>query len=275
MALGGEGRVRLVEVDHGRLGATRWEAAVDFFSAVLVASGSSLWAAGSALGGAGVDDYDWEQLVGGGLAQLDLATGAVWRPPGSATTLPGEAGEWRWSWRTACPAVWDAAGSCTRWPPGAPVTTQLTSEAGWSPVRHRTCGGGRAANSSSVSIAVVTGSTQLSLRTINQLVRDSPAHRASGSRTPRIAECPWPGRRARWRSPLRAPRVGSAIVESVLRRAGHRTFPKPSGLSVEASRITSTDRRSIAMPGLSVTSGASPPGLIARRIARSMASMKP
>ena len=30
VALGGEGRVRLVEVDHGRLGATRWEAAVDF-----------------------------------------------------------------------------------------------------------------------------------------------------------------------------------------------------------------------------------------------------
>ena len=74
MALGGEGRVRLVEADRGRLGATRWEAAVDFLSAVLVASGSSLWAAGSALGGAGLDDYDWEQLGGGGLAQLDLAT---------------------------------------------------------------------------------------------------------------------------------------------------------------------------------------------------------
>ena len=77
VALGGEGRVRLIEADGGRLGATRWEAAVDFQPAVLVASGSSLWAAGSALGDAGVDDYDWERLGGGGLAHLDLASGAV------------------------------------------------------------------------------------------------------------------------------------------------------------------------------------------------------
>jgi hypothetical protein len=77
VALGGEGRVRLVEADHGRLGATRWEADVDFLPAGLVACGSTLWAAGSALGGAGLDDYDWEQQGGGGLAQLDLADGAV------------------------------------------------------------------------------------------------------------------------------------------------------------------------------------------------------
>ena len=77
VALGGEGRVRLVEARQGRLGATRWEVAVDFCCAALVACGSSLWAAGSALGGAGLDDYDWEQLSGGGLDQLDLATGTV------------------------------------------------------------------------------------------------------------------------------------------------------------------------------------------------------
>ena len=37
-----------------------------------------------------------------------------WRPPASATTWPGEAAAWRWSWRTACPVVWAAAASCTR-----------------------------------------------------------------------------------------------------------------------------------------------------------------
>ena len=77
VALGGEGWARLVEARHGRLGTTRWQTAVDFCCAVLVACGPSLWAAGSALGGAGVDDYDWGQLGGGGLAQLDLSTGAA------------------------------------------------------------------------------------------------------------------------------------------------------------------------------------------------------
>ena len=79
VALGAEGRVRLVEADRGRLGATRWEVDVEFLCAVLLEGGSSLWAAGSALGGAGLDDYDWEQLEGGGLAELDLASGAVVR----------------------------------------------------------------------------------------------------------------------------------------------------------------------------------------------------
>jgi hypothetical protein len=77
VALGGEGHVRLVDVDGGQLGVTRWEAPVDFLAAVLVESGSSLWAAGSASGGADVDDYRWDQLKGGGLAELDLADGAV------------------------------------------------------------------------------------------------------------------------------------------------------------------------------------------------------
>jgi len=77
VALGGEGRVRWVEVEQGQLGATGWEAEVDFLPAVMVECGSSLWVAGSTLGGAGLDDYDWEHLRGGELAQLDLASGAV------------------------------------------------------------------------------------------------------------------------------------------------------------------------------------------------------
>jgi hypothetical protein len=77
VALGGEGRVRCIEVEQEQLGAIRWEIPVDFLPAVMVECGSSLWVAGSTLGGAGLDDYDWEQLGGGGLARLDLADGAV------------------------------------------------------------------------------------------------------------------------------------------------------------------------------------------------------
>ncbi len=46
VAMGGEGRVRMVEARDGRLGATRWESSVDFLVATLIESGSSLWAAG-------------------------------------------------------------------------------------------------------------------------------------------------------------------------------------------------------------------------------------
>jgi len=77
VALGGDGRVRLVEADHGRLGTTRWETPVDFLCGALAVSGTDLWVAGSSLGGAGLDDYQWEKLGGGGLAQLDLTSGAV------------------------------------------------------------------------------------------------------------------------------------------------------------------------------------------------------
>jgi hypothetical protein len=77
VALGGDGNVRLVEAEGGRLGVTLWESAVDFLVTVVIQSGSTLWAAGSAASGSELDDYRWDQLSGGGLAQLDLATGAV------------------------------------------------------------------------------------------------------------------------------------------------------------------------------------------------------
>ena len=79
IALGGENRVRLVDADRGRLGSTRWEVDADFLPTVLVDAGTTLWAAGSASGGTALDDYDWEQLKGGGLAQLDAVTGEVLR----------------------------------------------------------------------------------------------------------------------------------------------------------------------------------------------------
>ena len=77
VALGGEGRVRLVSADRGRLGETRWERDLEFLAAVIVQSGTTLWVAGSASGGTDLDDYDWEQLRGGGVVQLDLATADV------------------------------------------------------------------------------------------------------------------------------------------------------------------------------------------------------
>ncbi len=142
VALGGEGRVRLVEADRGRLGATRWEVGVDFLSAVLLGSGSSLWAAGSALGGAGLDDYDWEQLEGGGLAQLDLASGAVvsirtvrCRPRlGKRRRAPGPRGR-RALWRGPPGGVARAGSRCTDHHPGH-------QRAGPTPARDRSRGGG-------------------------------------------------------------------------------------------------------------------------------------
>lgn len=76
-ALGGEGRVRLAEMANDRSVSVRWDAEVPFLPAVIAGDARGLWVAGSALGGTDLDDYDWERLVGGGLARLDLATGEV------------------------------------------------------------------------------------------------------------------------------------------------------------------------------------------------------
>jgi hypothetical protein len=75
LALGGEGRVRLTALEAGSPTRTQWEAEVDFLPSVLLADGSTVWAAGSARGGTGVDDYDWEQLRGGGFVALDVEHG--------------------------------------------------------------------------------------------------------------------------------------------------------------------------------------------------------
>ncbi len=126
VALGGEGWARLVEARHGRLGPTRWEAEVDFCCSALVASGPYLWAAGSALGAAGVDDYDWAQLGGGGLAQLDLSTGA-------AVASAHFGGDLAWGSGGAALVVADGVpygvgrlGELHALPPGAGVTTRVT-----------------------------------------------------------------------------------------------------------------------------------------------------
>lgn len=126
VALGGEGRVRLVEADHGRLGATRWEVAVDFLPAALVAGGTSLWAAGSALGGAGLDDYDWERLGGGGLAQIDLASGAVVASAQFGADLAWGSGGVAVVVADGVPCGVGRRGELHALAPGERVTTQLT-----------------------------------------------------------------------------------------------------------------------------------------------------
>jgi hypothetical protein len=70
VAMGGDGRLALALLEGDRLAPPRWEADVGFRVACLVWQGAALWAAGPARGG-GVDDYDWDQLTGGGFATLD------------------------------------------------------------------------------------------------------------------------------------------------------------------------------------------------------------
>ncbi len=177
VALGGEGRVRLVEADRGRLGATRWEVTVDFLPAVLVESGSSLWAAGSALGGAGLDDYDWEQLGGGGLAQLDLASGVVVASARFGGDLAWGSGGVALVVADGLPCGVGRRGELHALPPGARVTTQITSELG----PHSLGIAHAAVVGSQLVIGFNRGGYELhpvSLSTISQLVRNGPVHRA-------------------------------------------------------------------------------------------------
>jgi len=189
VALGGEGRVRLVEADRGRLVATRWEVGVEFLPAVLLESGSSLWAAGSAPGGAGLDDYDWEQLEGGGLAQLDLASGAVVRSARFGADLAWGSGGVPLVLANGVPCGVGRRGELHALSAGAPVTRQLTSELGPHPlgIAHAAAVGGH------LVVGFNRGGYELhtvSLRTVSELARSGPVHRASGSRTPGSVERP-------------------------------------------------------------------------------------
>ena len=177
VALGGEGRVRLVEADHGRLGATRWEAAVDFVPAVLVAYGPTLWVAGSALDGAGLDDYDWEQLRGGGLAQFDLASGAVVAAARFGDDLAWGSGGVALVVVDGVPCGVGRCGELHALPSGARVTTRLTTELASQPlgIAHAAVVGGQ------LVMGFNRGGYQLhtlSLRTVSQLVRSLPDRRA-------------------------------------------------------------------------------------------------
>lgn len=75
VAVGGNSRVGLVPIDRGAVGRPRWEVGVDFEPAAFACGSELLWVAGPDVGAAGIDDYDWEKLRGGGFAALDLADG--------------------------------------------------------------------------------------------------------------------------------------------------------------------------------------------------------
>ena len=176
VALGGEGRVRLIEAEGGRFGLTRWEAAVDFVAVALVASRTSLWAAGSGHGGPGVDDYHWEQLGGGGLARLDLASGAVLSSARFGEDLAWGSGGVPLVVADGVPCGVGSRGELHALAPGAEVTTRLTS----SLTPHRL----GIAHAAVVGGQLVTGFNRggyqlhtMPVRTVNQLVRDLPGHR--------------------------------------------------------------------------------------------------
>ncbi len=126
VALGGDGHVRVVEVDSGHLGATRWESPVDCLVAVLIESGSRLWAAGSAPGGAEVDDYRWDQLGGGGLAQFDLESGAVLTSARLDDDLAWGSGGVPLALVDGVPCGVGRRGELHVLPPGEAATTRLT-----------------------------------------------------------------------------------------------------------------------------------------------------
>lgn len=177
VALGGEGRVRLVEADHGRLGAIRWEASVDFLTAALVVCGSSLWAAGSAVGGAGLDDYDWERLGGGGLAQIDLAGGDVMASARFGDDLAWGSGGVALVVADGVPCGLGRRGELHTLAPGERETTQLTPGLAPQPLG--------IAHAAVVGDQLVIGFNRggyklhrVPLATISRLLRDRPDRRA-------------------------------------------------------------------------------------------------
>jgi len=75
VGVGGDGKVGLYPLEGDRLGAPKWVAHLGFRVAALVYGNGAVWAAGPDR--AVVDDYDWEQLRGGGFAALGPVEGRV------------------------------------------------------------------------------------------------------------------------------------------------------------------------------------------------------
>ena len=75
IAVGGVAKMALFPLVDDRLGRPSWEADVGFRVATLAWHRDLLWAAGPDCAET-VDDYDWEQLGGGGFVALDPTSGA-------------------------------------------------------------------------------------------------------------------------------------------------------------------------------------------------------
>ncbi len=78
VAMGGDARVALAPLDADQVRQPRWEAEVGFRVASLDWHRGALWTAGPGRTGP-VDDYDWEQLRGGGFAVLSQTDGRILR----------------------------------------------------------------------------------------------------------------------------------------------------------------------------------------------------
>jgi hypothetical protein len=75
IAVGGDGKVALMQLSGARVQPPRWETPVDFRVATIAWHDGALWAAGP--DGGDIDDYDWEQLSGGGFAILEPTNGRI------------------------------------------------------------------------------------------------------------------------------------------------------------------------------------------------------
>jgi hypothetical protein len=77
LAVGGEGRIAIVDTDHGRPGRTRHTVELPLRTAAMAWDQDLLWVAGSELIPTPVDDYRWEELRGGRYAAVDPRNGRI------------------------------------------------------------------------------------------------------------------------------------------------------------------------------------------------------
>jgi hypothetical protein len=75
VAVGGEGRVTLIAWEDGRLGRMQFEVDLPLRPAAFAWDGRLLWAVGSEIPEAPIDDYRWEDLRAGWYAVLDPSDG--------------------------------------------------------------------------------------------------------------------------------------------------------------------------------------------------------
>ncbi len=101
VAVGGEGRATLMALEDGRFGRRLFEVELPLRAAAFAWDGRLLWTAGSELATSPVDDYRWDDLLGGRYAALDPSDGRVV----AAGALPDEV-----AWGTGGVAVVMARG---------------------------------------------------------------------------------------------------------------------------------------------------------------------
>jgi hypothetical protein len=151
IAVGGDGKVGLMQLKGAGVEPARWETSIGFRAATIAASGGALWAAGPDAGD-DIDDYDWERLSGGGFAALDPTNGRVvmsgplpddvaWGTGGVAVAPFGPSA---CTWSTLVPGPATGPGAHSRAPPlasptwlspvGAPCAVSTGAGTGFTPL---------------------------------------------------------------------------------------------------------------------------------------------